>query len=171
MDPVNVIKKFDTRLDMDYLALDFSCTEDDAEAVPPIRLKAFMDGFADDSSQLTSICEPDLSGALDDIAELIINKATPCVRGKLADLDPATEGLQPDCVITESGPGEDERRLPVCDNQDSPQSSSNLPCFTLLEDPLQCAETPTHLSPKVYYAEGHTVLPGTTARVSCLVGP
>lgn len=170
LDPVDVIQRFDDRLQTDYLALDFSCTEADAEAVPPIRLSAFVDGFADDSGQRSSICEPDLSGALDDVAKLIDDKLTPCILGELADMDPGTEGVQPDCVVTETAPGQEERRLSRCDNEGDPESSTTLPCFTLRQDPEICGDTPTHLSPKVYYDEGHTVLPGTIAQASCLVG-
>jgi len=62
--PIEVIQNFDTRLDLDVLALQFSCTAPDAEAVPPIRLNAFLAGFGE-NSQSTSICQPDLTPALE----------------------------------------------------------------------------------------------------------
>ena len=167
LSPVQVVPKYDEQQDLDYVALDFSCTREDAEAVPPIRLSAFVNGFAGDNGQETSICEEDLSGALQDIADLINNQAAACFSGNLADTDLAEPGLQPECIVTLSEPGVDDRRIATCDNLATPESSSVLPCFTVTENPT-CANTPTGLSPKVYYPEGLLVPIDTTADVRCL---
>jgi hypothetical protein len=167
LSPVQVVPNYDEQQDLDYVALDFSCTREDAEAVPPIRLSAFVNGFAGDSGQETSICEEDLSGALQDIANLINNQAAACFTGNLADTDLAEPGLQPECIVTLSEPGVDDRRIATCDNLATPESSSVLPCFTVTENPT-CANTPTGLSPKVYYPEGLLVPIDTTADVRCL---
>jgi len=169
MGDVNIVSRREQRQnqDFDYLALDYSCEESDAEAVPPIRLSAFVDGFGEDSGQRTSICDPDLSSALDDIARLISDKAEACLLGDLEDADQDIPGLQPDCIVSLAEPSKPEQRLPECDNTSAPEISSTLPCYTLLANP-RCDQTPTGLSPKVYYPEGLTVDIGTEASVRCL---
>ncbi len=167
LEPVQVVAKYDERQDLDYVALDFSCTREDAEAVPPIRLSAFVNGFSENSGQETSICEPDLTGALQDIANLLVDRAASCLSGDLVDIDSSTAGLQPDCIVTLTEPGLGERRIETCENQVDPQSSSTLPCFTLTENPA-CSNTPTGLSPKVHYPEGLQVPIDTIANVYCL---
>ncbi len=163
--PINVVSTFDSDNGYDYLALDFSCTAQDAEAVPPIRLNAFLDGFGD-NSQRTSICQSDLTPALEKIAKKIINKSIGCFTQALRDTDAAIDGVQPDCVISEQRPDEEERRLPECSDQNNPEMSETLPCFTLLPEAL-CAGHPTSLAPKVFYTEGEFVPPGTQAFARC----
>ncbi len=165
LDPVTVVSRHDERSNYDYVAVDFSCTETDAEAVPPIRLSAFLDGFGTSSTR-TSICESDLSGSLEQIADLIVEKASGCFVNALIDTDPNTEGLQPDCSIAENSPGQAERRIPQCDNLVSPEDSSNLPCFTLDKEE-RCNSFPTGLAPNVHYPAGFTVPPGTLATARC----
>ncbi|MCP4445342.1 MAG: VWA domain-containing protein [Myxococcales bacterium] len=165
--PIAVTNRHDDRQNLDYVALEYSCTEADAEAVPPIRLSAFVRGFAQNSSQETSLCAPDLSGALDDIATLIRDRIASCLTGNLVDTDEDTPGIQPECVVTLTGPDEPERRISECQNQENPQASDNLPCYTLTNNPV-CTDTPTSQSPKVHHAEGLTVPVGTNSSLRCL---
>jgi hypothetical protein len=79
-----------------------SCTSASGDAAPATRLAAFLAGFAADRSIQQSICQDDLSGALDQIAILLGRSiGSLCLEGVLVDLDPAADGLQPDCRITE----------------------------------------------------------------------
>lgn len=165
LDPVFV--ELDNDGTQNFVALGFSCNEVGAEAVPPIRLSAFVQGFAADSGQETSICDPSLGDALDDIANRINERVASCLQGELEDLDPTEPGLQVECIVSVTEPGTDERRLVECDNQASPETSSVLPCFTLNENP-SCEDTPTGLAPKVHYPDGFTVPFGTSAKLSCL---
>ncbi len=165
--PLEVVTKHDDRQDLDYIALAFSCTKPDAEAVPPIRLSAFVDGFAEDNGQKTSICADDLGGALDDIARLITEKAAACLQGGIADTNSAQPGIQPDCVVGLTEPGQAERTLGECDNTAQPQASSIVPCYLVTEN-ANCLATETHLAVKVHYAEGFTVPIGTSASAHCL---
>ena len=167
LSPLKVVERHDERLNIDYVALDYSCTEDDAEAVPPVRLSAFVSGFGEENGQRTSICDADLSGALEDIGRLITEKASACLKGELADRDATAPGLQPDCIVSLTESGQEEQRLPECDNAASPRDSTTLPCFTLLPNET-CSATPTGLSPKVHYPEGFIVPIGTDASVRCL---
>lgn len=167
LEPVNVVSRYDERQNLDYVALDYSCNEDDAEAVPPIRLSAFVHGFGEANRQETSICADDFSNALDDIGNLIVKRAAACLEGNLKDTDPESPGLQPECVVGLTEPEEDERLLSECDDTENPTASSLLPCYTLTSNP-SCADTATGLSPKVHYPEGFTVPIGTTSSVHCL---
>lgn len=163
--PVVVNEVHDDRLDMTVPRLAYSCNEPNAEAVPPIRIAALLSEFPQ-TSTLTSICEPDLSGALTQIADLIVESHEACIEGPLADSDPDTPGLQPDCIVTEFElDRRSERRLPACDRPEDPNSSSNLPCYVLAESEL--CDTETGLSPTVHYGEGVTVPFGTTAEMRC----
>lgn len=167
LDPVDVVMRHDSNNNLDYLALDYSCTEVDAEAVPPIRLNAFLSGFAD-QSESTSICDKDLSSALNDIADLIVNQQASCIQGNLQDVDPDVAGVQPDCVVVEHRGTESEKRFPECSNTDRPEESEILPCFTLQTKEL-CSEYPSQLSPQVHYAPGTSVAPNTRISANCLV--
>lgn len=163
--PIGVEEKFDSDNGYNYLSLEYSCMVEDAEAVPPIRLNAFLDGFGDNSQQ-TSICQTDLSPALEKIAKSLVDIAVGCFEKELADTDSDIPGVQPDCVVMESRPDQSEKRLPECSDQNNPEQSTTLPCFTLLPDTL-CAVYPTSLAPKVYYASDDLVPPGTQALARC----
>ncbi len=169
--PLEVENRHDDRQgqDLDYVALAHSCTRPDAEAVPPIRLSAFVGGFSEDNGQETSICAADLGGALDDIARLITEKAAACLQGSLADRDASQPGLQPDCVVGLTEPGQAERTLAECNNAAQPEASTTLPCYLVAEN-TSCSETETNLSVKVHYPEGFTVPIGTSANAHCLGG-
>jgi hypothetical protein len=109
-------------------------------ADPPIRLKFFLDQFPNRST-FASICQRDLSGGLQQIAELL--KAVigdPCIEGKLADLDPETPGPQYSCsvsAVTTTGQATPEEKiLPACTPDNA--SATNQPCWHLATDPRKC---------------------------------
>jgi len=164
--------------DRNYPCLDYSCGSAPVcgdpgtlpAAVPAIRLQAFLDTFA--SSTLTTICNDDLSDALDRIASFFARALKGgCIVGPVADLDPATDGVQPDCAVTEIRDPLGERIeqvLPACDDPVDPQSSSNLPCWRVIENLDKCTDTAQHLEIEVFYPDGASVPPDTRIDARCV---
>jgi len=116
--------------------LDHSCTYtspmgDLQVADPAVRLATFFDLFPG-RSQLTSICNPDLSGALSDIgmtAKALMGD--PCVDiTQLADTSP-DPGIQPACEVV--------------DIRDSAPDEHTAVPFELVADAIACPTTPDHL--------------------------
>ena len=91
-----------------------------------------------------------------------------CIKGVLSDSSEEEPGIQPECVVSETWPGQEEVTLGECDNLDNPESSSNLPCYTIREDADKCVETITHLRVDVHYEENATVPPDTMIRAYCI---
>jgi hypothetical protein len=158
--------------DGDY-ALAYSCGQDaPGEAVPPIRLKRFLDAFP--TGGLFTICDEDLTAAMTAIGEAIADKVgSRCFEGVLPDTDPDTPGIQPECSVSEvRDPGTDqevERVLEACDTPSAPETSGNRPCHLIVEDRDQCPDTATGLSAQVHYDDGAVVPPGTLIRAHCVV--
>jgi len=162
-----------------YPCLAYSCgdaeicgqaRDDEPAAVPPIRLKAFIDAFS--LNQITTICDTDLSDALQKIAEFFVSGlVNGCLKGTPKDLDPATPGVQADCAVTETRTPNTgapvETVISACDNASDPLSSSRLPCYTLLPDTATCPGTDTHLSVTVHYPETAIVPPDTRISARC----
>ena len=110
-------------------------------ADPAVRLAAFLDAFPG-RSQLTSICNADLSGALSQIgasAKKLLGD--PCLDSpNLADASP-DPGLQPACEvldIRDSSPRA-PTILPLC----GPDSTTD--CYEIAADPVACPSAPEHL--------------------------
>jgi len=144
---------------------------DETAAVPPIRLKAFMDAFP--LNQITTICNDDLSDALQRIADFIVEGFNGrCMQGTPKDVDPTTPGVQTDCVVTETrGPNSSapvHTILPTCDNASDPATSTNMPCYAIVEDLAQCADTSSNLSVNIHYADEATVPPDTAISARCV---
>ncbi len=104
---------------------------------PPTRIQFFLDQFPNRTTS-TNICQADLSGGLQLIAELL--KAAigdPCINGILADVDPNTAGDQYDCqvsyVMNFGKPNAVETVLPECD-----AAQSVKPCWHLIPDATKC---------------------------------
>ena len=121
-----------------------SCTfagpNGDEEAAPAIRLAAFVDEFPG-RSQLTSICNADLSGALFEIgstAKKLVGD--PCLDApNLADASP-DPGLQPACEvidIRDSAPSA-ITELPRC-------GGAAVDCYEIAPDPTVCPTAPDNL--------------------------
>jgi hypothetical protein len=113
-------------------ALAHSCTYGGTQtADPAVRIAAFLDAFPG-RSRLTSICNPDLSGAVGDVAlsakQLM---GDPCLT---PDVLPATCEL---VDVRDSAP-DDPIRLPRC-------ADGGTTCFDIVPDAAACPNTPDHL--------------------------
>jgi hypothetical protein len=110
-------------------------------AVPALRSADFLAQFIEPVQR--SICGADLSQAMVDIAVRLKRRwGDPCWEGEIADLDPATTGLQPDCTVSDvrrlpDGSSEELGVIPHC-------SSSKVPCWRLEQDDAKCYYTATH---------------------------
>ncbi len=136
-------------------------------AVPPIRLDAFLNSFKE--PQITTICNDDLSDAVQKIAEWMKRKMQPrCLQGVIADTDPTSPGIQYECVVSETRPGQDESTLARCDDDSDPQSSTNLPCYAIQPDLDNCGDTATHLRVEAYYPLDEIVPPDTMIQAFCV---
>jgi len=109
---------------------------------PPIRLQFFLDQFPERSTS-TTICQPDLSGGLQQIGELV--KAAvgdPCIESpNLHDRDPNTAGVQPECSVSYifnfGKPNSMETILSECN-----ATATNVPCWHIIPDAVQCPVAP-----------------------------
>jgi hypothetical protein len=155
-------------------ALTHSCTysasaTDTEVADPAVRIKQLVDSFPNRST-FSTICQQDLSGGLQLIAELL--KAvigSPCIDGTLADVDPNTPGPQYDCSVSDvanyGAVNQTETVLPECNNAATPAMSTNLPCWAIESDPANCSGG-QHLTLKV---EGNQGAPPNTHVISYCV--
>jgi hypothetical protein len=110
-------------------------------ADPAVRLAAFLDAFPG-RSQLTSICDADLSSALSQIgASAKKLQGDPCLDAhNLTDASP-DPGLQPACEVVDirdSSPSA-PMILPPC----GPGSTTD--CFEIAADPVACPSAPENL--------------------------
>jgi hypothetical protein len=130
-------------------ALAHSCSYNGATGLevadPPTRIKAFLDQFPNRNT-FASICQQDLSGGLQQIADLLKTAlGDPCIKGRLADVDSKTPGAQYECSVETSTPnatgGTDEALLPQC--TDPAGAGATKPCWYIAEDPVCPAQDPT----------------------------
>jgi hypothetical protein len=134
-------------------------------ADPAVRLAAFLDRFPG-RSQRTSICNPDLSGALSQVGET----AKQLVGNSCLDLaylaDSSTDpGLQPACEVTDvrdAAPGE-PLPIPACGD------GVTADCFEFVEDPRACPTTSDHL--RLQITRSHQASDDTWTHVRCQVTP
>jgi hypothetical protein len=142
-----------------------SCVFDDPAgpetADPAVRLAAFLGHFPG-RSQLTSICNHDLSGPLDAIgatAKRLVGD--PCIdTTALADASP-DPGIQPACEVTEVRDADPDHAasLPLC------ATAGAADCFTLVADAAACPDSAEHLRVRVQRAGA--VTPDTWTHVRC----
>jgi len=135
-------------------ALAHSCTYTDGAgqpevADPPVRMKFFLDQFPNRST-FVSVCQPDLSGGLRQIGDLLKTViGDPCIEGKLADTDPNTAGDQFECSVSAvtnlNKPEQVETLLPACETN----PPAGTPCWHLVTDAAHCSKTPQQLTLKV----------------------
>ena len=83
------------------------CSSANGMAVPPVRLRSFAEAFALSDEvkdrNLYSVCEEDYSPALEQIADMIRDRLRPaCMPKCVADLNPLTDELDPECVLRET---------------------------------------------------------------------
>lgn len=82
-------------------------------AVPPVRERAVVEAFAGGENNLYSICEDDYTPALEGIARQIARALVPvCGKSMVADSDPSTEALEPECKIQQIVGGRTEDVVP-----------------------------------------------------------
>lgn len=110
---------------------------------PATRIMEFLQYFPNRNTAVT-ICQPDLSGGLTLIAELLKTAiGNPCIEGQLADVDPETAGVQVDCSVSYvqnlGKPNQTETILPQCND-----AASNTPCWRIGSDPMGCPTSPNN---------------------------
>ena len=108
-------------------------------ADPPTRLKFFLDQFPNRST-FTTICQQNLSDGLVLIAQLLKSViGSPCIEGKLSDVDPNTAGPQYDCSVSDVAnygkANQSETVLPPCN-----AGESNRPCWRIQVDAMKCPD-------------------------------
>jgi hypothetical protein len=133
-------------------------------AFPALRTASFLAQFPQTAQN--TICGADLSAAMVEIAaKLKRSFGDPCWEGEVADLDPATPGLQPECTVSDvqvlpDGSTKEIAAIPSC-------SSGRIPCWKLVEDTAQCFYTSTHL--ELVIDRGGVVPPSDThVQASCV---
>jgi hypothetical protein len=147
--------------------LEPSCVSGSGEAAPGVRLNTFLSAFPQRNT-ITTICNDDLSDALTLIAELLRKViGNPCLDGNLRDIDDATAGVQPNCVVA------DVQNLGLDNQVESiiPECADNggaTPCVTYVIDTANCSDTPTQLSMEVMRGND-SVPPNTTVVARCEV--
>lgn len=135
-------------------------------AYPPIRTDAFLSQF--DNRVRTRICDSDLSPAIVEIADEIVEEFYgSCIEGTLADASTTADGLQADCSVTEVvNPGaadEASEIVPHC-NADA----SNAPCWSVEVNDTRCASiSDHHLEVAMTYPDGVERDPDTLIEVQC----
>ena len=120
-------------------------------ADPPVRLKFFLDQFPNRST-FTTICQPNLSEGLQQIAQLLKTAlGNPCIEGKLK--------MPIDCSVSDVTnylkPTQMERVLPQCNNTTNTAASTNKPCWAIVKDAMKCptAQYPDNFILKVERSE------------------
>lgn len=159
------------------------CTFDDdgdpgtpaTSARPPVREVEVAEWFAGNgTTHLHSICQPDFSAALTAIGESIRDDHGPtCMTACVADTDPDTAGLQPQCVLTEEVPipegGGEERDVPPClGGGVLPEGETR--CYELRTDAAlapSCAEYGWNLEIRIVRANGVPAIEGAAIGVAC----
>ncbi len=86
------------------------------EALPPVRLREFAEFFAiDGKPNMFSICDDDYTPALQAIAEAIGDNLAPaCVPECIADTDPNTAVLEPNCTFYNTDANNEVSEVPAC---------------------------------------------------------
>jgi hypothetical protein len=139
-----------------------SCTYEGAigpeVADPPVRLAAALAQLSTDDA-LGSVCQRALSGELAELGRRLTRAiGSPCLSTTPPDADPATQGLQPDCLV-EDLVGDASTTIPAC-------TAGGAPCRELGPDPVICVEG-DHLS---LHVQREQVPPSETiTRMRCRV--
>jgi hypothetical protein len=139
-------------------ALAHSCSYTDSAnktevADPAVRIKELLDAFPNRST-FSTICQQDLSGGLQLIAQLLkLVIGSPCIDGTLADVDPNTDGPQYDCSVSDvtnyGKANQVETVLPECNHPgDDAPNSTNKPCWAVEHDTMNCSSN-SHLTLRV----------------------
>ena len=171
IDPVEVIKVDPDDLDIpEQIRLEKQCDSANiGKADPAIRLRSFAQQFPERNTS-TTICQNDLSGALELIGNFLQDiVGSRCIEGNI-DTNPTKPGVQEDCVVTElraaGTDNEEEVVLPKCSS--GAPDSTELPCWHLQENPIECPDSTTHL--RLQDLRGtESVLAETKLRAQCVI--
>jgi hypothetical protein len=115
------------------------CQSAAGTAVPPVRLKEFAEAFeVNDAQNMFSICNDSYSAALEAIATAIADQVRPaCMPACVADTDPTSEELEPQCTLIQEAPQDDgtleTSTIPACEGGDHPNDDNNV-CYIALTD-------------------------------------
>jgi hypothetical protein len=159
------------------------CTYDDmdpmtplATARPPVREKEFAEAFeVGGEPNLYSICQESYTGALMAIANTIRDQIRPaCMTSCVADTDPITMGLQPQCSLVQEAPDVSsgnviETNIQQCGADDALPDGQDV-CFTaLVDDTLsdECAEEGWNLEFRLVRRDGVPAPGGTAVSATC----
>jgi hypothetical protein len=141
-----------------------SCTYDGPNgpqtADPALRIATLLDQFPG-RSRLTSICNPDLSGAVGDIGDSAKKlMGDPCLdTATLVDSSDAP-GIQPACEVSDvrDAAPDHPTLLPAC-------AGASADCYELVPDAAACPNTADHL--RVQIRRSTTVSADTWTHVRC----
>lgn len=139
----------------------------DQTAFPAVRTNAFLSQFEDRAT--TSICGADLAQGMEQIGALLKRKiGDPCFEAQVADADPSTPALDPDCTVSDvkrTSNGDQELGvIPSCK-----QTSGATPCWHIDEDAAQCGYTKTNPHLKLVIDRGGASPdPSVHIRASCV---
>lgn len=140
----------------------------DQTAFPAVRTTEFLAQF--ESRSNSTICGADLQQGMVQIGALLKGKfGDPCFEGQVADADPSTPELDPDCSVSEvkrvPGGGDVELDLiSACS-----QTSNAPPCWRVVEDAVNCSYTHTDPHLKLVIDRGGAVVdPAIHIRASCV---
>jgi hypothetical protein len=108
-----------------------------SKATPGVRLRSFLEQFPERNT-ITTICNDDLSGALDIISELMVKVLdNPNCLTTDVFIREGTDDVPPyDCQVSDVLLGV-ETVLPHCITPD--ENSPNAPCWHIRENPEGCA--------------------------------
>ena len=92
------------------------CSSGNGQAVPPVRLRAMADAFADEpGTNLFSICDEDYSPALEAIADILIERLRPsCIDACVAGVADLEQGKLDACTIVQDD-GSASREVVPCE--------------------------------------------------------
>jgi hypothetical protein len=149
-----------------------SCISENGRADPGVRLTHF--GSQQGTRNVfTTICNPDLSDALDEIARLMARViGTRCLKGPidLDDLDPAEPGVQLECNVADvrfaGSPQQTETTIARCGmTGPTTPDTSNVPCWWAETSTTACMG-----EPEIHIERGGAEAPiGTVVVVRCVV--
>lgn len=145
-----------------------SCTGANGTATPAIRTGTLVDAFAGRGLR-ASICNDALADAMADLASLIaVAIGRPCIDRALADRDPGTPGVQPECSVADvTNPDEEPPTRVVSPIAACDDNGGAPPCWRFVADPQQCPNAPDNRAIEVDRA-GASVPLGTVLEVQCV---
>ena len=124
-----------------------SCTytgaSGDQHAFPAVRTSDFLEQFP--TRTQSTICGADLSGAMTRLGELLKYEFGDwCFEEELADADPSTPELDPECTVTDvrripNEPDQEIAVIPAC-----AAAPGTIPCWRVVEDSAKCSYTATN---------------------------